>query len=171
MSSRRLARQESGMGSESGFSRYDFGGADEGQEYSQLYRYLARDRGMDGEASDFESESGDSQDLSIASFEAAEITEQEELESQAAAAVIAQSNADASNQISSGLMHRIASTLSLSTPNILKAEGAIETPVKIVAAAQDMEMSEEVTSAAADLERCIQVPNSVCCQLNEYSFC
>ncbi len=132
------------MGSDCGSSRYDFG-ADEGQEYRQLYRYL-----NEGEA-DLESESGDSQDLSF--DEAAEVKEEEELESQAAAA-LAKSNAEASGQISSGLMHRIASTLSLSTP--LKAEAGGASPIMIAAAADDMEMSDEVTSAAADLDRCIQ---------------
>jgi hypothetical protein len=156
MSTRRLGRDDSVMGSESG-SRYDFG-AYEGEDYRQHYLYLTRDGGMNGEEiEDFESESGDSQDISP--YEDEEVHEQEEFESQAAAAALAQSAAEANSQITTGLMHRIASTLSISTPSLLKSEaqGAFETPKKLVSPAHDMEMSDEVASAAADLDRCIQV--------------
>lgn len=159
MSSRKFGPSDLGMGSESGGSRYDFGATDEGEEYRQHYRYLTRDGGMNPEeGSDFESESGDSQDIS--SYEAEDATEQEEFESQAAVAALANSAAEPANHISTGLMRRIASTLSISTPSILKSEASIavfETPIKMVAPAHDVEMSDEVTSAALDLDRCIQV--------------
>ncbi len=161
--SRRLTRNDSSVGgSESGDSRYDFGPPDVGLEYRQHYLYLTRDRTEDGQDSDFESsESGDSKEMSPReSFEATEDATAEDYESQAVISALAHANADAVNQISTGLMRRIASKLSISSPGMLDVEalkGTFESPLKAGGATHDLEINDEVASAAADLERCIQV--------------
>ncbi len=161
--SRTLRRNDSSVGgSESGDSRYDFGAPDAGLEYRQHYLYLTRDRTEDGQDSGFESsESGDSKEVSPReSFEATEDATAEDFESQAAISAFAQASADATNQISSGLMRRIASKLSIASPGMLDVEAlkdTFESPLKVGGATHDLEINDEVASAAADLERCIQV--------------